>query len=326
MQRSPSALDGLSVGADGNLSRFAAVCADYEMSQAYRLEGRICRCFCSTGWRSQASARWLRLTSVPTAAAVAQAQRLADELTFEKIEAALIKDQWPEDYFGGHWAALHPKRQADLLDCWNRLAALDEERLALELSPEDLEHTKARLEAFKNLRNRIVHHLYEEHDLTSGDGCERALLLLDEGLHGAQANFQELQQWAKTAIEAQQHFAAFVQVPQFMEFLDGILPDGTVDWPSCTAVRLLRRQEETTPPGAMPQLDIAPESIRTSHPEDKPRKYFCQNWRERLKRSSQFHIRKEKGSARSRALPGTGRGPAGVGRRRCRGAEEPRRT
>ncbi|MGR4870354.1 OST-HTH/LOTUS domain-containing protein [Variovorax sp. LARHSF232] len=103
-------------------------------------------------------------------------------------------------------------------------------------------------------------------------------------------------------MEAQQNFAAFVPGPQFDEFLHGILPDGTVDWPNCTAVQLLRRQEEKTPRGEMTRLEEAVEAIRTSHPGHSPRKYFCSKWRELLKKSGQFEIRKEKGSADERGI------------------------
>lgn len=175
-------------------------------------------------------------------------------------------------------------------------------RFALEMPAEELEQTKARLEAFKTLRNRIVHHFLEDHELLTQTGCERAIAVLEEGLATAQSSYEEIHRWAKTAMEAQQHFAAFVQSAHFDEFLHGILPDGTVDWPNCTAVMLLRRQEEQTAPGQMTRLDTALEAIRASHPEHRPRKYSCQNWRELLKRSGQFYIRKEKGTAEQQGI------------------------
>jgi hypothetical protein len=169
-------------------------------------------------------------------------------------------------------------------------------RFALEMPAEELEQTKDRLDSFKRLRNRIVHHFLEDQDLLTQTGCKRAIAVLEEGLATAQSSYEEIHQWAKTAMEAHQHFAAFVQSAHFDDFLHGILPDGTVDWPNCTAVSLLRRQEETTAPGEMTRLDTALKAIRASHPEQRPRKYFCQSWRDLLKRSGQFHIRREKGT------------------------------
>lgn len=97
-------------------------------------------------------------------------------------------------------------------------------------------------------------------------------------------------------MEAAQQFAAFAQSPEFEQFLHGILPDGTVDWPNSTAVQLLRLQEKNTTSGKMTRLDTAVDAIRAKHPEHRPLRYFCQNWSELLKKSGQFHIRKERGN------------------------------
>ena len=51
-------------------------------------------------------------------------------------------------------------------------------RFALEMPAEELERTRARLEAFKTLPNRIVHHCHEDHDLLTQAGCERAIAVL----------------------------------------------------------------------------------------------------------------------------------------------------
>jgi hypothetical protein len=59
-------------------------------------------------------------------------------------------------------------------------------RLALELPAEELKQTKARLDAFKDLRNRIVHHFLEDHDLFSQEGCEKAIAVLEGALETAQ--------------------------------------------------------------------------------------------------------------------------------------------
>ena len=171
-------------------------------------------------------------------------------------------------------------------------------KFTLELTPEELVRTQARLEAFKNLRNRIVHHLLEDHDIATHEGCERAVALLDESYEAAKVAFDELRQWANIAIEARDHYVRLAQSPEFEDALiHGILPDGTIDWPACTAVRLLRRAERGTPPGEMTRLDIALKEIRATHPEHRPGRYFCKSWGVLLERSQEFEVRKVKGSA-----------------------------
>lgn len=53
-------------------------------------------------------------------------------------------------------------------------------RFALEMPAKELEETKARLVAFKTLRNRIVHHFLEDHDLLTLTRCEQAMAVVKE--------------------------------------------------------------------------------------------------------------------------------------------------
>ena len=169
-------------------------------------------------------------------------------------------------------------------------------RMSLSMPAEELKQTKARLDKFKDLRNRIVHHFLEDHDLATQVGCELAIARVDGALELAQIHYEELLQWAKTAVEASRRFAAFIESPEFEQLQHGILPDGTVDWPNSTAVQLLREQEQKTAPGEMTRLDTAVDAIRLKHPDHRPVRYFCQDWSELLKKSGQFHVRKERGS------------------------------
>ena len=169
-------------------------------------------------------------------------------------------------------------------------------RLSLAMPADQLERTKSRLDAFKNLRNRIVHHFLDDHDLGTQEGCERAIASLEEGLALSKANYEEIQQWAKSSMEAAKYLAELVKSRQFDDFCDGIMPDGTVDWPNSTAVALLRHQEKETAPGEMTRLDLALEAMRATHPNHQPHRYFCQSWREVLKKSGLFRIRREKGT------------------------------
>jgi hypothetical protein len=53
---------------------------------------------------------------------------------------------------------------------------------------------------------------------------------------------------------------------------------------------------------AMTRLDTALAAIQACHPEHRPQRYFCQSWRDLLKRSGQFHIRKEKGTGEQQGI------------------------
>lgn len=173
--------------------------------------------------------------------------------------------------------------------------------LVLELSADELARTRERLDAFKRLRNRVVHNLLDDFDVATQGGCESAIAFLDDSFEQAKAAYAEVRQWADTILTAREHLVAFVQSPEFESAIfHGIFPDGTIDWSGCTPVRLLRRFEKETTSGEMTCLDDALKVMQSTHPDHNPARYFCKNWLDLLKRSGQFEIRRVKGDAQQR--------------------------
>ena len=160
-----------------------------------------------------------------------------------------------------------------------------------ELPPEQLTQTRNRLKGFKNLRNRIVHHLLEDYDLAIDEKCNQAILLLDEGLEAARCCYEELLQWTHTMLKAKNRLEAFIQGLHFGALLHSIMPDGTADWANSTAVHLLKSQENVSSAGEMTRLDLAITKIRICHPDQRPQIYGCKSWRQLIARSGQFDIK-----------------------------------
>ena len=63
-------------------------------------------------------------------------------------------------------------------------------RFSISLPADELNQTKARLDSFKDLRNRIVHHFLEDHDLLTREGCEKAIAVLEGALETAQSSYE----------------------------------------------------------------------------------------------------------------------------------------
>lgn len=61
-----------------------------------------------------------------------------------------------------------------------------------------------RLQALVKLRNRVVHHFSDEHDLRTLVGCDKAIALLAEAETHLMGHLEELQRWAASLAEAQQ--------------------------------------------------------------------------------------------------------------------------
>lgn len=167
----------------------------------------------------------------------------------------------------------------------------------MEMQDEHFKETEQKMADLVDLRNELVHHFLEGHDMWSVPGCQNALQYLDDCNKQVDAHFEELRNWAKHFVEAREHSAALFRSPEFQDFfIHGIYPGGAgVDWPSCTIVNLLREAEEAHSKDGWTFLQDAIEFARVAEPEHIPSRYGCSSWRQVLHESGQFEIRRIKG-------------------------------
>jgi hypothetical protein len=165
----------------------------------------------------------------------------------------------------------------------------------IEMSPEDHQRTQQRLAELVELRNELVHHFIEIHDIWTELGCASANAYLDECFRLINERFEELRQLAQHQDEARKEMANFMQSDDFIDFVQhGILPGGTgAIWPSCTIVNLLRDAEATLAVDGWTPLARAIEYISSREPSHTPKRYGCSSWRQVLHESSIFTIRRE---------------------------------
>ncbi|MBT2305543.1 OST-HTH/LOTUS domain-containing protein [Variovorax paradoxus] len=148
------------------------------------------------------------------------------------------------------------------------------------------------------LRNGVVHHLLEQFDVWTLDGCKAAEDHLDRSYETVDAAYGTLRQWAMTSIEARQYLASFMASPQFQELLfHGRLPEESIDWRSSAVVKLLRQAEASASTDGWTSLTTALDLIRSSDPEQTPWRYECKTWRQGFKRTGQFEVRALRGTA-----------------------------
>lgn len=168
-------------------------------------------------------------------------------------------------------------------------------RFRIELSAERHGESVTALRALVGLRNELVHHFLEKHEIWSESGCISAEAYLDACYEQVDERYLELQTWAKGILEAHEYMASHMQTPEFKDFFfHGILPGGAgVEWASSTIVRLLREAETGLAKNGWTSLDEAIALIRKTHPEHAPRRYGCSSWRQVLHESQQFQVRKE---------------------------------
>ena len=165
-------------------------------------------------------------------------------------------------------------------------------RHTMQMSPERHQQTKAALIELKELRNQLVHHFLERFSLTDENSCRDADAYLDVSYATFNNHYLQLKEWAASMENARALSASFIKTQMFEDlFVNGINPDGTVDWPASGVVGALREAEVACAEDGWTLLDSAIAWLRTDHSDQTPAKYRCKTWKQVLKRSKQFEIR-----------------------------------
>lgn len=165
----------------------------------------------------------------------------------------------------------------------------------IEMSEQNFENAKDKLTELVNLRNQLVHHFLDDHEIWTEAGRLAAEAYLDDRFAKIEAHFAELRDWANHLVDASTHMANFMRTKEFDDFLvHGILPGGAgVTWNACTIVNLLRDAETALAKDGWTSLQEAINHIGSCEPEHTPARYGCNSWRQVLHESRQFDIRKE---------------------------------
>jgi hypothetical protein len=158
----------------------------------------------------------------------------------------------------------------------------------IEMSPEELQRTHQELAELVELRNELVHHFIEIHDIWTEAGCAIADAYLDDCFRVIDQRLEGLRKIAQRQIEAMQSG----EVKDFV--LHGILPSGAgAIWSSCTIVNLLREAEAALAVDGWTPLARAIEYISSREPSHTPKRYGCSSWRQVLHESGVFTIRRD---------------------------------
>jgi hypothetical protein len=165
-------------------------------------------------------------------------------------------------------------------------------RMQLSLSAEDYGRTQGDLKELVLLRNNLVHHFIDQHDLWSRDGCLTAGEVLLAAYERIDKNFEQLRGWAENMTQVRRLAAEFVQSDAFYDLMvNGISPDGTVDWPAAGIVRAFREAANELAVDGWTPVAAAGRWIMERHPEQQPNKYGCASWRQVLHESRLFELR-----------------------------------
>jgi len=165
-------------------------------------------------------------------------------------------------------------------------------RMHLFMSEEDYTRTENDLRELVLLRNNLVHHFIDQHDLWSLDGCCNANAALAAAYNRIDLHYEQLRSWAEHMDQARQLAAEFAQSEPFQDLvLNGIAPDGSVDWPAAGIVRALREAATELAVDGWTHVATAGRWIAERQPEQSPARYGCSSWRQAVHESHLFELR-----------------------------------
>ena len=153
-------------------------------------------------------------------------------------------------------------------------------RMQLNLPAGSYEALKADLRELVTLRNTLVHHFIELHDLWTVEGCQRAQDALTGSYAEIDRHFEQLATFARHMEETRKAHVEVLQSPQFLDMVvNGIGPDGQIHWPVAGIVGALRKAFLELSIDGWVNLDSAARWVSEHQPEQTPQKYGCCRWR-----------------------------------------------
>lgn len=160
-------------------------------------------------------------------------------------------------------------------------------RMQIGIPADEFARIERGVKDFVCLRNELIHHFIERHDLKSVAGCRFA----EDALIGAQCRIErhwdDLLQWAQDLIQTRQQVADFLG----SDMVRTILVSGKVPWPLTPIVGALREAAaELAVDGWAPVLE-ASALVLSRYPDERPGNYGCRSWRQVLHESGVFELR-----------------------------------
>lgn len=154
-------------------------------------------------------------------------------------------------------------------------------QMTLGLPAAEFVRVESELREMVLLRNNLVHHFIDQHDLWNSDGCRGARDALVTAYSRIDHHFGQLRGWAESMEKVRQTMSEILQSEEFKDvFVNGITPDGKVNWDASSIVSALRETIGALAVDGWAPVDDAGNWIAKRYPEQLPAKYGCHSWRQ----------------------------------------------
>lgn len=158
------------------------------------------------------------------------------------------------------------------------------------LSEEDFARIKAKHQNLVQMRNSLVHHFLEQHDLQTEDGCREAERALGDAKEHIIAAYKQLQGWARDLQKAQAFLREQLESPELRE----ALIHGHVPWPMARIAHALQDAAIALGGGDWVPLAAALEWVAANYPDEQPQAYGCTTWQQVVHECGRFDLQTRK--------------------------------
>lgn len=154
-------------------------------------------------------------------------------------------------------------------------------QMKLGLPAAEFVRVESELRELVRLRNNLVHHFIDQHDISSTDGCRSAQETLISAYTLIDQHFGQLRQWAETMMKTRQAMAEALLSEKVIDFVvNGIPPDGKVNWDGSGIVSALREAFDALVVDGWASVAEAGRWVAKRYPEQLPAKYECASWQQ----------------------------------------------
>lgn len=168
--------------------------------------------------------------------------------------------------------------------------------LRLGLAEEEMATMEADLRDLVELRNDLVHHFLGRHDLGSVKGCRIAQAELAASCDRIGRLLEGLRSWARDLDQALKEVAVLHRSGTIRDLVvHGIMPDGTVDWPTSSLVSGFREATRALAgagTGWVP-VDAAGRWLADRCTDLTPERFGCKTWAHALQEARLFDLSRQ---------------------------------
>lgn len=165
------------------------------------------------------------------------------------------------------------------------------------LPPDEFARIEAEHRDLVALRNSLVHHFLEEHDLRSEAGCHGACQVLVVALDRVTRAYNDLSGLALENAAARKAMAELLATPEMRDWI----VSGQLPWPNTTIVQALHNASTALAACDWTSVDAAAKWIADHYPDEMPKDYGCRTWRQVIHETGLFELQRREADGRRRA-------------------------